>query len=319
MDQHSLSISSFRRFVLAYLLPFLVIMSLLLFGLGFLFERKIILGSEINGAYKTNRMLHKELVDEIPILGSSRALGGFIPDSISSSSFNYGIDGTGMIVHLLFLKKELAKKKTAPIIINIDMEGFTRSTGDKLNYLFNSSDTEVQVLMKDEFSRLEFVPVIKYYGFFEWYLKYYLNAKMNLTKVTNKGGSFELNVTNKTLFEKNVRERMSHPPQFVKDSVLMDELEDLISDNADRYFYLVVAPYHHAYMKVFLNPDEFVHYFSGLSRFANVKFLNFSEMQLADDCFYNTSHINYKGAKLFSKALKDSLVATVAWESWHNR
>ncbi|MGZ4056888.1 MAG: hypothetical protein ACXVPM_18390, partial [Bacteroidia bacterium] len=59
---------------------------------------------------------------EIPIFGSSRAAGSYIPDLLDTNCFNYGVEKTEHLLLELFLKNEYAKKKTTPIIINFDYD-----------------------------------------------------------------------------------------------------------------------------------------------------------------------------------------------------
>lgn len=310
MSQPNSSIFSFKYFVLRYLIPFLVVISGCVYIFGYIFEKKVILSSEISGAYKINRMLNTNDVNEIPIIGSSRAQGGYIPDSIVSPAFNYGIDGVGMDVTLFLIEKELRKEKTTPLIINVDMEGFVASRGDLMNYLLNSSDPNVRSLVGDKFSFINYLPGIKYYGYFEWYLKYYLNERLEVTKAINRGGSFELNVFNPVLFKQNIDDRLKEPSSFTGNKQMTDKLERLVSGYSGRTFYFVVAPYHSAYLSSFKNREDFFGYFGKLNKYSNVNFLDFSSLNLPDSCFYNTTHINYRGAIVFSDSLKRRMAAS---------
>jgi len=307
MSQVSLSISNFRRFIFHYLVPFLAMTVILLLLFTYLFEQKIILGSDIAGAYKVNRILNRGNDSEVAIIGSSRAQGGYIPDSICANAFNYGIDGTDINIHLMFLQRELMKHKSTPVIMNIEMEGFGYANGDPGNYLYNSTDPMVIEATKVHFSGIRRIPGIKYYGYFETYLKYYLNNKTNITKVTNKGGSFELNREDTTQFRMNVNRRLMWPAFFVHEGNLEKKLENLISTYPGRKIYLVIPPYHSSFTSTFLNKADFNGFLQYFDRYPNVRVIDFSEMKLADDCFYNTTHLNYKGAGIFSRALRDTL------------
>src|SRR6185437_1473174 len=122
MPERNLSISSFKRFLLRILLPFAGIISLAGLVFTYVFEQKIILNSQIVGAFKVNRIMKETHPDEIPIFGSSRAEGGFIPDSLGSNYFTYGLSGSKYDVTLFFLEEECKKKKNNPwILLNVDL------------------------------------------------------------------------------------------------------------------------------------------------------------------------------------------------------
>jgi len=307
MNQHNSSISSFRHFVFRLFIPWLFVTGIIVAVGGYMFEKNIVLGSSIGGASKLNRIITDESCEEVTIFGSSRAQCSYIPDSIYPCSYNYGIDGTNMNIHLLFLEKELAKKRKMPVIVNLDMELFGTSTGDVSNYLSNISDPLVYEAVKDKVAHWQRVPFIKYYGYYEQYVKYYLNDRMNLTKVTNKGGSFEINPTVKSVFDKQVEQRRNTPTRFQYVEQQDRRFKALIEKRPDRQIILVVAPYHASYLEAYQNKEEFYNYLDQLKRYKNVHVLDYSAYSLPDSCFFNTTHINYTGAKIFSGMLGDTL------------
>jgi hypothetical protein len=79
MEKENLYIFNFSKFVVVLFLTF----SLFGFCFNYLFEKKIILKSEISGAYKINRILTSNIENEIPIIGSSRAEGSYVPSKIT--------------------------------------------------------------------------------------------------------------------------------------------------------------------------------------------------------------------------------------------
>jgi len=71
----------------------------------------------------------------------------------------------------------------------------------------------------------------------------------------------------------------------------------------------VIPPYHSSYFENYANVDDVGRFLNMLRANSNVKVFDFSRMPLPDSMFLNTTHINYKGAILFSHRLKDSLVS----------
>src|SRR5690606_37400107 len=126
------------------------------------------------------------------------------------------------------------------------------------------------------------------------------------TKVVNNGGSFELNVPSEESFKNVVRKRLNNPATFVFDVKLADDLASMIQQHPERWFFIVVAPYHESYLSTYKGRERFDRYCKNLESFNNVAYLDFSKLKLPQECFYNTTHINYKGAVRFSTMLKDS-------------
>jgi hypothetical protein len=308
MPEQTSSISSFRPFLLKILLPLILAISAAGAAFDYFFTRKIILNSEISGAYKVNRIIKETHAGEIPIFGSSRAEGGIIPDSLGPNYFNYGLSGTKYNVTLFFLEEECRKKKNTPyIILNFDLDGLANSPGDIGNYIPNSNYEPVRSLLGKEYKAYFSMPFLRYYGRFESYAREYLNNKIQLTKITNKGSSVEKNALTEKQFADLVEQRRTTPTTFKNDTGLAWKLVNIIALHPERYFIFVVSPYHSSYFEQYVNPQDAGAYLNGLAAMKNVKVFDFSKLPLPDSLFFNTSHVNYKGACLLSKQIKDSL------------
>jgi hypothetical protein len=308
MIQEPLFTSSFSIFLKKYLLP--VLLSLVVGGgvFSYLFEQKIILASEANGAYKVNRIINQLDVEEIPILGSSRAECSFVPGLISKHAFNYGLSGVQDNVILFFLDEEVKKNKTAPIIINFDLDGLSYSLAYRGYYLYNASYKPIKKLLGDEFKFRYNIPFIKYYGYYEFYLSYYLNDKMNLTKKLDHGGNFGLNVFTPKKFNELIAERIHTPTVFHNDSLLEQHLFGIIEAHPERTFVFILSPCHKSFFVSYQNSEGLQSYIKRLENYKNVRVIDMSHMPYPDTLYMNTSHLNYEGAKYFSMALRDSLL-----------
>lgn len=315
MQQQTSSISNFKRFVIKLLLPLLVILAVAGYLFSILFEKQVIYKSNLCGAYKVHRIITETHANEMPVLGSSRAEGSYIPDSLGGDVFNYGLAGTKYNVTLFFLDEECKKKKTNPyVLMNLDLDGFRHALGDISNYVADASYPAVRTLLDTEYKAYYNIPFIKYYGLYDVYSRVYLNNKLQLTKVSNKGASLEKNALTQQAFDKLVAERKVSQTRFQEDAALEQKLFSLISSHPERFFIFSIAPYHSSYFVNFNSADAAAStaFFSKLSAMKNVKVLDFSKLPLADSMFLNTTHINYKGAKVFNHILKDSINAIKA-------
>ena len=81
-----------RRFLSRYLLPFVVVLTVFCLVWDYFLRETVIFETEIQGVAKLHR-IYEPHPGEIPIIGSSRALGSYIPDSIHPNAYNYGING----------------------------------------------------------------------------------------------------------------------------------------------------------------------------------------------------------------------------------
>ena len=303
MEKQSSSTSSFRNYFLFLLTTMVVVLSIG-FALTKLLEERVIFSSEIHGASKINRHLTELHEDEIPIFGSSRADGGYVPSILGDQYYNYGIQGTQANVWLFFLENELKKSKTSDIIIDFGLTGFKSNLGDKGNYLPNFSATKE--LMGEEVEPLFYIPVVKYFGWFEDYTRLAVSERMQITKKTDRGGSFELGVLPADKFEKLVEERYKYPAQYSSGDTLRDRFHELIQSTT-RKIYLVIAPYHKSVIESFINIEEINAYLEEVGRFPNVEVIDLRSIIEEDSLFFNTTHVNYEGAKIFSRRLAESI------------
>jgi len=307
MEVLNSSISSFKKFVIKIIIPLILFILVIGFTFQYFFEKIIILNSDINGSYKVNRIINEYFPDEIPILGSSRAEGTYVPSIINENCFNYGLAGAQDDVLLFFMHKECNKNKNTPIIVNFDIDGLNHSLGNISNYIYNSNDSSVKDLLRNEYKFIFRIPFFKYYGYYEYFLKMYLNTKINMTKKTDKGASLELNTLTNSKFQELVNQRIITFEEFKNTPKLEFNLLNLIKENTHRKFIFIVAPYHKSCFVNFRNIHDVRAFLNKLSLFHNVRTFDFTNADYPDSFYMNTSHLNYLGAKRFSIELKDSL------------
>lgn len=293
--------------MLKYLLKTLIISTVLIVTIGWSFEKGIILKSQISGASKVNRLLNTNNKDEIPIFGSSRANYCYAPSCLGSNFHNYGIDGTTIKTHLAFLKAELAKDKNTPILLNIDLNIWGNGIGDLNNYLPNSEHPLIKSLLADNYKSYYIIPYIKYYGNYEHSLRYYLNERMELTKISDNGASLETNVLTDEVFNKLVQRRLTSKTIYSHNENQFKELSQLISEHTHRKIILVIAPYHESMLSSFENKSAFYKDINALTEYSNCELIDLSNLELPRSSFFDTSHLNYDGAVMFSKRLSEEI------------
>jgi hypothetical protein len=295
----NLSTSNFSKF----LIKLIFIVSVISFILTKIFEQNIILKTQTSGAYKINKIINEDLENEIPIFGTSRAKSNYFSSIINKNCFNYGVDGISSKIWIFFLEEELKKNKQKPIIINFDLNGFRNYLGSNSNYIFNYPSIKN---LTNQHSFNNNLPLLKYYGYYEYYLTEYLKYKFPLNKIIDKGGVYSNSIFSDSDFNFNIIRRSKLSEFFKIDSNQVKKLFSLINAT-NRKIYFVISPYHKSVLNNYSNLKDAFQFLRLLEKCENVKVLNYSEVELKDEMFFNTSHLNYNGSQLFSKLLLDSL------------
>ncbi len=311
------------RFLLRHLLPYLMVVALVCVGMDWGIRKYVIYRTPMHGASKINRAINGA-GDEIPIFGSSRALGSYIPDSLAPNAYNYGINGISFEVIDLFLKYETDRKEAkGPIIINFDFDMFRGGIGHPNNYIPHVGRPEFRKLLQDrDKMKLWYrIPGIRFFNSYDSYIKDYINAKVGLTKVVNKGASLEKNVIPEETFKKLVEQRREQPEawlpapdkeaDFKKAQTSLDQhtakLTGYFEARPDRDFFLVVAPYHWSYYESFQGMAEAQVWLDKMDERPNVEVVQVDGRTWPDSLFVNTTHINLKGARRFTPEVRKAV------------
>ena len=284
----------------------MLIVAIILFIVNIIFEKIIIAETSGSGASKVNRILKNKSNEELVILGSSRAEGSIIPDSLEKNCFNYGLSGTQDNVWMYFLEEELKKNNTRPILINIDLDGLGYKNGDPAYWLFNSSNPKIRTFI-DHWKPIYSIPVIKHMGYFERYIANYIQERHSVTAIINNGAILETKKQTASEFNVLVKEREKEHLKFINDKTLENKLLIILQNNRNRSIIFFIPPYHESYLKTIQNYPEALMFLSKLDSFSNVRVLNYSQYKMDNTYFYNTTHLNYNGALIFTKLIKDDM------------
>jgi hypothetical protein len=300
MENNS-SISNFKQFSIRFVLPVMVAIIMLFSLLSWLVESLIIFNCDSSGGYKVHRMLFENDLNEIPIFGSSRANGSYIPSLIDSNCFNYGLEKTEIDYLLLCLETELEKTRCTPIIINFDYGLFARKVGNIAHFVPSASHPKVQSYLGDLYSLRMRVPLMKYFGHFDTYSKT-LKAEFDAFHCLDRG-CFILKDPTLASFKTSLKLRAQSNYFFEIDSCKNQKLINLLN-KTERKIYFVIAPYHRVFFESCINMPDAVQYLKTLNDISSVAVIDLGAMNLNDDEFLNTGHVNFWGAEKFSIKLK---------------
>lgn len=297
------STSSFKLFLVKFVFPVFIIVGIVAVLFDYIFDRKIILNTQSSGAYKIYRNINIESESEIPIFGSSRASGSYIPDVLDSNCFNYGIEKTQFDLLELFLKNELSKNKITPIIINFDYEIWSDWIGDYANYIPNLNNKDIQKYFQKFDKCYYHIPGLRYYGFYQHYFKNYIGNSSKKNYV-NKGGFFLLEKTSAKDLSEEVELRKNDPFTYTVNIEKENRFINLLAMNKKCKIFIVIAPYHNSYMKILNGRNAANQFLMKIKKNPNVYVFDYSDVSYPDSMFKNTTHLNYLGAQKFSTELK---------------
>lgn len=70
---------------------------------------------------------------------------------------------------------------------------------------------------------------------------------------------------------------------------------------------MIISPYHNSCFNINANFDKSYNYLNELEKNRNITVLDLKDFIENDDLFMNTTHLNYEGAIIFSKKIKELL------------
>ena len=297
----SSSTSNFKRALTRLLLPVLGAIAALCFAVDRLFFTQVILKNTTAGSYKTYRIFHETHPDEIPIFGSSRAAGSYVSEEIDTRCFNYGIERTQLEVASIFLAEEIKKNKTAPIIINWDYEFFRDYKGNIAHFIPSVDQAPIAEYISKDMRWFYQVPALRFFNVYDDYMKSYIGERSGSSKVSN-GGFFVTFSPTPEQFARLAETRRKST--FTWDDPADKEVSwEKLLTSTTRPIVLVIAPYHSSYYDSFRNMEGATGYLAKLDALPNVTVIDLGKMDLPDDHYQNTTHVNYAGAVVFSREL----------------
>ena len=252
-----------------------------------------------NPISKMERLWQKSNNDEIPILGSSRALGNFVPSELSPKCFNYGVNGMGLSEVLFNLKALEGIEATTPIILNFDpWSKIIDSDGSWVgDYRLSPQSGRSDII--------DAIPGIRFYGMFRKNLTDYLNTRKAVTKVVDKGAVLlKTSRTNKEWEIINSKLK-SWDFEYVE---WVNRFEESVLVLAPRNVIVVVCPCSSSKTELFTGRKNLESFLMRISKLSNVTVINYyGSDKFSDSDFTDPTHFNIEGARKFSRMLKKEL------------
>ncbi len=255
------------------------------------------------------RHLYLDNSDDIPIFGTSKAHGNYSPFDMGIPAFNYGMDGASYEVTDVLLQIELAKRRTTPIIVELQYED-TSTLGYQGKYIPFVYDARFGQLLRrfHAMSWRYYVPGVRYFGYYDDFLQIYLNQRLNMQKVTK--GFRE--VVHSELFDRAqmdeyVRRRLNARNGYFPNEEQNRRLVAHITEHPQRLFFLVISPYHPSYYQNFQNEDKLKAFENKLEALPNVVLIDWGRREYPEEYFLDTLHLRRNGAAKFSREVGDKI------------
>ena len=272
-------------------------------------NKRLILASTFNSAYKTYRLFVEQPRDEIGIFGSSRASRHFVPPLISSQAFNYGHDGSWILETLFLAHQAVLNQGKTPIIINIEPWGFQKTPQivPTLDYRLAFSNPRVrQCLPKSEQNFKEYCPGIRFYGMLRQNLANFINSKRSTLEEHVAGAGLILD--SRTPQEWEFLNARIKPSDFTFDESHQMELEKLYAAT-QRPIILVVGPVSPMYRKQYVGQEKLQAFLAKQASFKNVYPIDLftTTADWGEAFFKDPTHLNKRGAIRFTQELVEIL------------
>ena len=258
---------------------------------------------------------------DLLIMGSSRAWRHIDPDIINDSlklkSYNLGMDGQHLPMQLWRYETFLQKNRQPKIIVySLDffMLAYTNELFNKdqfLPYLLFNFEAEKYLKNYKGFDYFDYrFPLIRYCGASK---AIFHTARITLFPKQNKNGRVsgfyaEDKKWNQD-FEK-VKATMKNYDASIDTSIL-NQFDQYLKD-CQRKNIKVILVYSPEYIEgqhFVSNRNEVIKTFENIAKINSIPFLNYSSdtISFQKSLFYNATHLNKKGAELFSKKLSSDL------------
>jgi hypothetical protein len=258
---------------------------------------------ETSGLHYRTTYSMEQTKAEVLIFGASRANHHYVPEifenSLKLTTYNTGRDANGIFYETALLKSVL--KRYSPKIIILDYPGdfsFNRKAYDNLSSLFPYYKTHKEIRrdveLRSPFERIELLSEL-----------YTFNSQI----LTIAKGNLETNKKRNADSKGYVPLQTDSPPEFMVfsshksydvDSKKVKSTQEFLirAKEAGARVYVIYSP---LFWKVARNQDAEI--CKSICAEENVPFWNFSQDPFflsRQDLFYDNTHLNQKGSKIFS-------------------
>ena len=268
-----------------------------------IFTNRIVIrpGSDIG------RIQHLYQLDtnEVPVFGTSRVHAL----DFGTNAYNYGMEGATFGLANTFLQIELAKPKTTPIIIELQFQDGGVLGGDYKLIPFATDARYRQLMEQLHVMHWRYlIPGIRYFGYYDWLYKDYLNDHYQIWKVTRGYIQYLTSPPfDQAWFDRLVQLRLQMTNGYFADEQGNRQLLVNITSNPQRTFFLVIPPFHPACYHDFHNEQRLLEFETRLTACTNAVVIDWGRMTYPETSFLDTLHLRKEAETDLSQKFRDKI------------
>jgi hypothetical protein len=282
-----------------------------------MFVTRQVEGGEALQAGRVARIIQGRDHDDYVILGSSQAHANFIPSVLGDHYYNYGITAAAQPIVNMMLRYELGNGSHNPIVLSI-RQGEGGFIGDPRELLPFSLSPETRQTMERMGSWRWYygVPGLRYFGSYDWYLKGILidalqrrgASQLTAGRVAERGFHNDFDAPwSRAEFAKLAKKRLQVSERLGLEPQNQEELVKLIRSAPDRKFVLVLSPLNWAFLAHISNEATLNRQVAEWRALPNVTVIDWTHKRYPDEYYFDTGHLNRRGATVFSSELRPLL------------
>jgi hypothetical protein len=278
--------------------------------------------SNSNTFNNLNKVFNGEINADLVVNGSSKALVHFSPKILDSvmeiNSYNLALDGTEFMVQKtqydIYLKNNTKPKY---VIQTVSSGSLVKNTEIRNQVQFapylNVDEINEMAKKYDGFKWYDYyVPFVRYTGEFEQIVDGSFSAfNVHLKQSSKYKGYLEKQAEWDSSFA-NVMEINPNGISWTFDSASIKLFRDFLEESRakDITVFLVYPPTYHEFHSYLNNRQEILSFYKKIAEEYAIPFMDYSNCFLSQDksYFYNSQHLNKKGAELFSQQVANDIL-----------
>lgn len=258
-----------------------------------------------------------KMQNEVAVYGSSRAWCHYDPeilkDSLNAETYNLGMDGYGFYMqHMRHLEYFRYNKHPKYIILNLDLFTFEMPKGlynatQFIPYMSHSENMRSYMRPLQGFTRFDYyVPLLRYYGRKSECISLISDAVQGKQSLPMRHKGYHAHASEWNEDFKNAAKLMEKY-SIVIDSPVVQLMDRFLTDCARERIQVIMvySPENIAIRDFLRNKQQLVDLYREIAQRHHLVFLDYSDDPLCYDRsnFYNASHLNARGSRLFSQKL----------------
>ncbi|MDB5711457.1 MAG: hypothetical protein JWL96_3527 [Sphingomonas bacterium] len=263
------------------------------------------------------RVVYGEDRDDYPIFGSSQGCANYIPTVLGDHYYNYCVKGASHSVVNMMLKYEIQNGSKSPIVVDM-RQGTIAFIGDVRDLIpFARSPDMRSTIERNGVWRWYYdIPGLRYFGSYDWYLKGLLTEAAKRHGMSQLAGSRggDRGYTNDfaapwsaSEFRQIAMRRLRFTEKFGLKQQDQAELIALIKSAPQRKFVLVLSPLNWSFLAHVANEAGLNRQIAQWRALPNVTVVDWTRKRYPDEYFFDTGHLNRRGAGVFSQELRPVL------------